>query len=286
MTTPTTPTITPELSRWIVEQARAGQPPDAILKPLLDAGWEQQFAIDAVDAALRGFLAGHARDAGLPPPVPVPSPIELNGAAVLEVDGRRIQVLANMLHPRIIVFGNVLGDDECDELVETARTRLRPSTTFNAESGRNEPHAARTSEGIHLPAGCTALCARVEARIATLLGWPQENGEPLQLLRYGPGAEYKPHYDYFEPDRTRSDAALKHGGQRVASLVMYLNTPTRGGATGFPDINFEVAAVKGNAVFFAYDRPHPMTRTLHAGSPVLEGEKWVATRWLRERAFS
>jgi prolyl 4-hydroxylase len=71
----------------------------------------------------------------------------------------------------------------------------------------------------------------------------------------------------------------------VASLVMYLNTPTRGGATTFPDVNFEVGPVKGNAVFFSYDRPHPMTRTLHGGAPVLEGEKWVATKWLREGRF-
>ena len=78
---------------------------------------------------------------------------------------------------------------------------------------------------------------------------------------------------------------LARGGQRVASVVMYLNTPARGGATTFPDARFEAAAVKGNAVFFSYDRPHPMTGTLHGGAPVLEGEKWVATKWLRERRY-
>jgi prolyl 4-hydroxylase len=75
---------------------------------------------------------------------------------------------------------------------------------------------------------------------------------------------------------------LKRGGQRVASVVMYLNTPSCGGATTFPDAKFEVGAIKGNAVFFSYDRPHPMTRSLHGGAPVTEGEKWVATKWLRE----
>jgi prolyl 4-hydroxylase len=69
----------------------------------------------------------------------------------------------------------------------------------------------------------------------------------------------------------------------VASLVMYLNTPECGGATTFPDAGFEVAPVKGNAVYFSYDRPHPMTRSLHGGAPVTLGEKWVATKWLRER---
>jgi prolyl 4-hydroxylase len=68
--------------------------------------------------------------------------------------------------------------------------------------------------------------------------------------------------------------------------VAYLNTPERGGATTFPDVNLEVAPVKGNAVFFSYDRAHPMTKTLHGGAPVLAGEKWVATKWLREGRFT
>ncbi len=75
--------------------------------------------------------------------------------------------------------------------------------------------------------------------------------------------KYEPHYDYFDPANSGFQSILKRGGQRVASLVMYLNTPRRGGCTTFPDAKFEVAAVKGNAVFFSYDRPHPTTRTLH-----------------------
>ena len=73
--------------------------------------------------------------------------------------------------------------------------------------------------------------------------------------------------------------------ERVGTLVMYLNTPARGGGTAFPDAGVEVGAMRGNAVFFSYDRPHAVTRTLHAGLPVIEGEKWVATKWLREREF-
>lgn len=67
---------------------------------------------------------------------------------------------------------------------------------------------------------------------------------------------------------------------------MYLNTPARGGGTTFPDVGLEVGAVRGNAVFFSYDRAHPVTKTLHGGAPVVEGEKWVATKWLREGVFT
>src|SRR3546814_8509572 len=79
-----------------------------------------------------------------------------------------------------------------------------------------------------------ALVSRIEARIARLLDWPVENGEAIQILRYGVGAQYKPHHDYFDPDWSGSAGPLKRGGQRVASLVMYLNTPERGGTTTFP----------------------------------------------------
>jgi prolyl 4-hydroxylase len=71
----------------------------------------------------------------------------------------------------------------------------------------------------------------------------------------------------------------------VGTIVMYLNTPEQGGGTTFPDVGLEVAAVKGNAVFFSYDKPHPNTKTLHGGAPVVAGEKWVATKWMRERRF-
>jgi len=105
------------------------------------------------------------------------------------------------------------------------------------------------------------------------------------VLRYRPGAEYQPHHDYFDPAHPGSHPVLQRGGQRVGTLVMYLQAPQRGGSTTFPAIGLEVAPVAGNAVFFSYDRPHPSTGTLHGGAPVLEGEKWVATKWLREREF-
>jgi prolyl 4-hydroxylase len=126
---------------------------------------------------------------------------------------------------------------------------------------------------------------RINRRIAALTAWPMEYGEPLQILHYGIGAEYQPHYDYFDPSDPGTSKLTAQGGQRVATLIIYLNDPQRGGATLFPDLGIEIAAVKGNAVFFSYERPHPDTRTLHAGTPVLEGEKWIATRWLRERAY-
>jgi prolyl 4-hydroxylase len=191
-----------------------------------------------------------------------------------------------MTLPRVLVFGGLLSHAECDELIEQARPRLARSETVDNATGGSEVNAARTSDGMFFERGETPLIARLEQRIAELVDWPVERGEGLQILRYRPGAEYKPHHDYFDPKYAGTPKILERGGQRVATVVMYLNTPDGGGATTFPDVGFEVAPVKGNAVFFSYDRAHVGTKTLHGGAPVTAGEKWVATKWLREGTFT
>ena len=277
--------VTTELRQWIVAQASAGQPPEAVLKSMLESGWAEEVAVAALEDTLRGYLTDHAKAHGLPLPVTVPEPLAMDGEVNLQALDREVQVVASLRSPRVIVFGGLLSHAECDEMVALAHERLARSETVQLDTGGSEVNEARTSEGMFFTREENPLCARIEARIAALLSWPLENGEGLQVLRYRPGAEYKPHYDYFDPAQPGTPAILRRGGQRVASLVMYLNSPAKGGATTFPDVHFEVGPVKGNAVFFSYDRPHPMTRSLHGGAPVIEGEKWVATKWLREGRF-
>jgi prolyl 4-hydroxylase len=277
--------VTPELRQWIVAQAQAGQEPEAVLESMRASGWAKDVAVQALEDTLSGFLAEHAKAAGLPPPVPVPGPDLTESPLWLDAGDRRVQVLMSMSQPRVVVFGSLLSDDECEDLVALARPRLVRSETVQTDTGSSEVNPLRTSSGMFFARAENPLCERIEARIARLLEWPIENGEGLQVLNYLPGAEYRPHYDYFDPAKPGTVTILKRGGQRVGSLVMYLDTPEKGGGTSFPDARLEVAPIKGNAVFFSYDRPHPMTRTLHGGSPVIAGEKWVATKWLREGRF-
>lgn len=277
--------VTPELRQWIIDQAKAGRPPDEVLKSMMASGWAEDVALAALEDTLSGFLKEHAQANGLPAPVPVPEPDLTDAPNSLMVNGHEVKIVMSLRNPRVIVFGNLLSHQECDDMIELARARLVRSETVVTSTGASEVNTARTSDGMFFGRGENALCARIETRIGALLGWPVENGEGLQVLRYRPGAEYKPHYDYFDPAQAGTPTILKRGGQRVGTVVIYLNTPEGGGATTFPDVKLEVAPVKGNGVFFSYDRPHPMTRTLHGGAPVLAGEKWVTTKWLRERRF-
>lgn len=277
--------VTPELRQWIVAQAQAGHPPEVVLASMKAAGWHEDTAIEAMESTLRVHLSQQARARELPPAVPVPGPDLTDSPLYLDGGDRRVHVLQVLRDPQVVVFGDLLSGEECDALIELARPRLARSLTVATRTGGEELNADRTSNGMFFQRGESALVARIEARIARLVNWPLENGEGLQILQYRPGAEYKPHYDYFDPREPGTPTILRRGGQRVGTLVMYLAEPEKGGGTTFPDVGLEVAPKRGNAVFFSYDRPHPSTRTLHGGAPVVAGEKWIATKWLRERRF-
>ncbi len=310
-------TITPELKSWIVTQTEAGCSQAALLQAMCQAGWQENVALDALVVTLHEHLAQHTPQAvaalsaevrqqaqalvqqqagvatttatvvgvGRLPGVTFPQPDLSTSARELDLGDRVVQVWMHLRKPHLAVFGQFLSPQECHALIEAAKPRMHRSLTVETQTGGEAVNADRTSDGMFFRRGENDTIARIEARIARLLQWPVDNGEGIQVLHYRPGAEYKPHYDYFDPDQPGTARIVERGGQRVGTLVMYLNDPARGGGTTFPDIGLEVAPQRGTAVYFGYERPHPSTQTLHGGAPVLEGEKWVATKWLRERAF-
>lgn len=282
----------PELKAWIISQAQAGCRPEDVLAAMVDRGWQEAVAMAAMDEALAQHLkaqqAALGQDAlSLPASLkPMPGPNLAGAPARIWAEDRWVDVLMHLQLPRVVLFGNFMSAEECQALMALASDRLARSETVVTSTGGSEVNAARTSDGMFFERGEVELCARIERRIEALLRWPVSHGEGLQILRYRPGAEYKPHYDYFDPAQPGSRTILTRGGQRVGTLVMYLQAPEGGGGTTFPESGLEVAPVQGNAVFFSYDRADPATRTLHGGAPVLSGEKWVATKWLREGVFA
>ncbi len=277
--------ITPELRQWVVDQAASGIAAPALIDAMVQSGWREDVAVQAVQEVLRGHLDDVARQQGLPPAVPVPEPALHDSPRFIDVGDRQVEVLMSLARPRVVLFGNLLSAEECQAIIDAARPRMARSLTVATRTGGDEVNDDRTSDGMFFQRGETPEVQRLEERIARLVGWPIENGEGLQVLHYRPGAEYKPHYDYFDPAEPGTPTIVRRGGQRVATLVIYLNDPAKGGGTTFPDVFLEVAPCRGNAVFFSYERPHPDTRTLHGGAPVIEGDKWIATKWLREREF-
>ncbi len=271
-------TLTPELLAWLDDSMRAGHSGMTLFESMLSSGW------DAGAAAQALAQAGLALSATPHLPLEVPH-IGTGDQGRVWAHDKEVHICLQMAAPRLTVLSGLLSAPECAALMDLAAPRLSRSETVASTADGTEVNPARTSQGMFFGRGENELCQRIEARIAALTGWPIERGEGLQILRYPPGAQYQAHYDYFEPDQPSSAAILKRGGQRLATLVMYLNTPQAGGATTFPDMGLSVQAQAGGAVFFAYPDPSPSSLTLHGGAPVLAGEKWVATKWFRQSRF-
>ncbi|XP_026419917.1 prolyl 4-hydroxylase 1-like [Papaver somniferum] len=134
--------------------------------------------------------------------------------------------------PRIIVLQNFLTSEECDYFIAIVRPRLQPYKVQGAKIGEAIPSAHRTSFGTTLSKedSKNPIVQAIEKRISVFSEVPVENGEPMHVLRYEKNQYYRLHRDYF-PDTFN----LKQtGGQRTATMVMYLNDNVKGGETYFP----------------------------------------------------
>lgn len=185
--------------------------------------------------------------------------------------------------PDAAVYENFLSDVECGLLIWMAQDRLKRSTVVNNKNGDGYVDNNRTSYGMSFTVGENSLIKHIEEKISQVTGLPVENGEGIQILRYQVGQEYKPHFDYFDPNSPGVADQVKNN--RICTFLMYLNTPKDGGATIFPDAGVRVAARQGNALMFSYPTATPDTKTLHGGEPVVQGEKWIATKWIRQNRY-
>ncbi|MGA9227313.1 MAG: 2OG-Fe(II) oxygenase [Mesobacillus sp.] len=190
-------------------------------------------------------------------------------------EDREINIIARLEEPLIVVLGNVLSYEECDELIRMSKDRLHRSKLAD---GR-EVDELRTSSCMFFEEGENDFVARIEKRVSQIMNIPVEHGEGLQILNYQIGQEYKAHYDFF----TSKSKVINN--PRISTLVMYLNDVEEGGETYFPKLNFSVSPQKGMAVYFEYfyDDQTLNDLTLHGGAPVIVGDKWAATQWMRRK---
>jgi prolyl 4-hydroxylase len=196
-------------------------------------------------------------------------------------------LLSHQQQPEIHVLGNFLSEEEADALVALSQGKMKPATVVDNQTGEYVPHPERRSDFCFFERGETSVIAALEQRIEALTHIPASYGEGIQVIRYGVGGEYKPHHDYFDPIHPSGQMQVSQHGQRQVTLIMYLNTPEQGGETIFPKVNLEVKPVKGNAVLF-FNLNHAgqlEPQSLHGGTPVLAGTKWIATKWIRTQPY-
>lgn len=205
--------------------------------------------------------------------------------------------------PRAFVYEGFLTHEECDHLISIAKSELKRSAVADNLSGQSKLSEVRTSSGMFISKDKDPIVSGIEDKLATWSFLPKENGEDIQVLKYEPGQKYDPHYDYFT-DKVNS----ARGGHRIATVLMYLSDVVKGGETVFPqaeepsrrkssksDDDLSECAKKGVAVkprkgdallfFSLLPSAIPDPQSLHAGCPVIEGEKWSATKWIHVDSF-
>ncbi|CAI0435487.1 unnamed protein product [Linum tenue] len=211
------------------------------------------------------------------------------------------QVLCSLL-PVIVIFNTGFqlrqSKEECEYLISLAKPHMTKSTVVDSKTGKSKDSRVRTSSGMFLSRGQDKIIRTIEKRISEFTFIPVENGEGLQILHYEIGQKYEPHFDYF-----LDEFNTKNGGQRTATLLMYLSDVEEGGETIFPSAKANSSSVpwwdelsecgkkglslkpkRGNALFFWSTRPDASLdpSSLHGiGScPVIIGNKWSATKWM------
>ena len=270
------------LAEWLTSQIARGCSLESMVEAMQNAGYT---AVNARSTVIKAFHDAELDVAAHPP----------NLAAVAawqKVAKNRVEMLnfkpvMCLSSPRVMVFDNMLSDAECEALIALSEAKMQTSTVVDPATGQHVPHPERISRGTHLEHQSSKVVKAIENRITKLFGFAINQQEAIQILHYKVGGEYKPHYDFFPPADIGSQPAIAEAGQRLATLIMYLNTPASGGSTDLPNIGLSITAKKGSAVYFENIAPdgQPDNNTLHAGMPVLAGEKWIATKGLRERAL-
>jgi prolyl 4-hydroxylase len=282
-----------EVRDWITHNLTRGVAPQAIVRELVDRNNAVELAVAMVDAVSSAFLygtplPGETLEIGGAPRTYEAEPLRVPDGALIRLGERKVRVISRMQRPASVLLDNFLSADECEQLISLARPRLDRSTVVDPVTGRNVVAGHRSSQGMFFRLGETPLIARIEARIAELTSLPVENGEGLQLLHYDAGAESTPHVDYLTAGNQTNRDSIARSGQRVGTLLMYLNDVDGGGETVFPQIGWSVAPRRGQALYFEYGNRSGLSdpSSLHASTPLRTGEKWVATKWIRTRRFA
>jgi prolyl 4-hydroxylase len=171
-----------------------------------------------------------------------------------------------------------------DWLMDRAEAKLQPATT-----GGGIVDSQRTAmTAFFRPLQSDLVLAALQHRASVLLGVPVECHEAPSVIRYQAGQSYVPHFDFLDPAVERERKEIGTNGQRVATVVTYLNADFEGASTDFPKLGISFRGEPGDAIFFANvltnGQPDPLT--LHSAPAPTSGTKWVLSQWVRAKKLN
>ena len=175
--------------------------------------------------------------------------------------------------PILYVVNDFLSNDECDAFIEASEGKLQPSTVISPD--KHIQHESRTSENCWIEHNANDIVHEVSKRFSILVQMPIRNAEQYQLVYYKEGAQYKPHFDSFDYETEDGKKNWEPGGQRMITVIAYLNDVEEGGETGFLYPEMKVKPTKGGLVIFPSAYPF-----VHCGFKPISNDKYIVATWL------
>ncbi|NWV06141.1 P4HA3 hydroxylase, partial [Ptilonorhynchus violaceus] len=186
------------------------------------------------------------------------------------------------IRPYVALYHDFISDAEAETIKELAGPWLQRSVVASGEKQQKAEY--RISKSAWLKDTAHPVVRALDQRIAAVTGLDLRPpyAEYLQVVNYGLGGHYEPHFDH--ATSRRSPLYRMKSGNRIATVMIYLSAVEAGGSTAFIYANFSVPVVKNAALFWWNLRRNGNGDgdTLHAGCPVLAGDKWVANKWIHE----
>lgn len=170
--------------------------------------------------------------------------------------------------PQFII--GAMTHEECDYIMDVAKPKLEFSKlSHNGHLNYN----VRMSEQCFIP-------LKEDNRLRDIISRhvkDVDRCENVQVLRYKTGGFYREHYDACEYQKNK----------RERTILIGLNDgyDYDGGETYFPIIKEAYKMRKGDALTFRNidGKGEILQQSIHGGAPVLTGEKWICTVWVRQR---
>ena len=188
----------------------------------------------------------------------------------------------------VAVVHDFISEEECEEILAHTWQNMKRSKVASKD-GKGQKLEARTGSNSWLKHDASPIIKGVADRISEMVRMPLDNAEPFQVVHYKVGQEYKYHYDSFdESDIGFNEEYTKNGGQRLITVLGYLRDVPKGGETGFSHLGVNIQPRRGSIIVWWNVEPNTTKReikSLHAGLPVLEGEKYAFNLWFREKEF-
>jgi hypothetical protein len=187
-------------------------------------------------------------------------------------------------NPLVVFRDSVLSPVECQYLINLAKGQVNRAKVSLDEESTVIP--GRSGGNLWLRYKDDPNVKAIGERIAAIVGIPLSNAESMQILHYGPGQEYRGHFDAYDLTTLRGQRCCTYGGQRLVTALIYLNQVDEGGETIFPKLGIKVASKQGRLAVFhntTEDNTKPHPGSLHAGAPIIKGEKWAFNIWFHTR---